>query len=198
MEKDRTKEQFLSNFLLQGCLLEGQEARPGEQHVGAAAGVFGSVGHTKVIRARAFRRESVRRTTWGMPRLNSKPWYGTETLSATTDYQCRSTIISHEVSETASRPFPLCALAVHTRCFAFYLGKKKKAAGASATADKLQIGLFFLSKEVKRLSSWRKTGECASGTERKDSSSIPLVSPNEKGIKHSCSRGLPDDESHLR
>lgn len=37
------------------CLLEGQEARPGEQHVGAAAGVFGSVEHTKVIRARASR-----------------------------------------------------------------------------------------------------------------------------------------------
>lgn len=35
--------------------MEGQEARPGEQHVGAAADVFGSVEHTKVTRARAFR-----------------------------------------------------------------------------------------------------------------------------------------------
>lgn len=40
--------------------MEGQEARPGEQHVGAASSVFGSVEHTKVIRARASREEGGR------------------------------------------------------------------------------------------------------------------------------------------
>lgn len=36
---------------MQGCFLEGQEARPEEQHLGMAAGIFGSVEHTKVTRA---------------------------------------------------------------------------------------------------------------------------------------------------
>lgn len=61
----------------------------------------------------------VRMTTWGMPRLNSKPWYGTETLSATTDCRRRSKIISREVSETASPP--VSALAVN----GFLFGKRK-------------------------------------------------------------------------
>lgn len=34
--------------------LEGQEARPEKQHLGMAAGIFGSVKHTKVTRARTF------------------------------------------------------------------------------------------------------------------------------------------------
>lgn len=54
VEKSHTqkKKKTLTTFCqLQGCLLEGQEARPEEQHLGMAAGIFGSVKHTKVIRA---------------------------------------------------------------------------------------------------------------------------------------------------
>lgn len=137
-ERSHKKKETLLFVFAGRCLLEGQEARPGEQHVGAAAGVFGSVEHTKVIRARASRRVGgvggrrsvgcVRMTVWGMPRLNSKPWYGTETLSATTDYRCHSKIISREVSETASPP--VSALAVDNFLFGKKNNNNKKAAGA--------------------------------------------------------------------
>lgn len=52
---------------LQGCLLEGQEARPEEQHLGMAAGIFGSVKHTKVTWAWAFREiwERSHKECWG-------------------------------------------------------------------------------------------------------------------------------------
>lgn len=52
---------------LQGYFLEGQEARPEEQHLGMAAGIFGSVKHTKVTWAWAFHKiwEWPRKECWG-------------------------------------------------------------------------------------------------------------------------------------